>query len=48
MAKLSASYNKSMSLNPFSVTDLRREVKSVHPLRMRMFEIDSIGHSEFD
>ena len=34
-AKLSTSYRKSMSLNPFPVTDLRPEVELMHLLRMR-------------
>ena len=34
-AKMSTSYVKSMSLNPFSVTDSLPEVELVHLLRMR-------------
>ena len=34
-AKIFTSYRKSMSLNPFSVTDLRPEVELMHLLRTR-------------
>jgi len=50
-AKISTSYEKSMSLNSFPVTDLRPEVEFMHLLRMRrhyyivIFEADSIGQT---